>query len=114
LLLYLVVDFGQQVIIFHRQNRDLHSLDEQIAGAQQERAALLENLAYAESDEAAEKWARQLGWSREDEKLVFLVGPEVMDSPKGEDDSLEPPAGPATPQEAWWDLFFARRNRAQR
>lgn len=114
LILYLVVDFGQQVIIFHRQNLDLQSLDERIAAAKEEQALLEDALAYAESDAAAEKWARALGWSREDEQPVVLVGADLMDSPGEEARSDGPTAGPATPQEAWWDLFFARRNTAPR
>jgi hypothetical protein len=108
LILYLVVDFGQQVVIYHQQRQELRRIDEQILLAQEKRAVLEADLLYALSDDAAEKWAREQGWAGPDEVLVVLVGPDMMSSDT-QGRGVQPLAGPATPKEAWWDLFFAER-----
>lgn len=108
LILYLVVDFGQQVVVYHQQKKELRRVDEENQAALADTDELEAQRDYAQSDDAAERWARKLGWARPDEVPVVIMGPDIV-SPSSDARRARPVAGPATPQEAWWDLFFAER-----
>lgn len=108
LMVYLVVDFGRQVIASHQRREELQRLDVLVTNAQAEKAALEKRVEYDASPQAAEAWAREQGWVKPDEVPVVLVAPQASPSsaaPKG----AVPNAGSTSSPQAWWDLFFGDR-----
>jgi hypothetical protein len=108
MILYLGAGFAQKVGISLERRDDLRRLEEQIVRAQQQEAALEAELEYMRSAAAAEAWARENGWAREDEVAVVLVAPPsaaALSSQEGSRAGLEP----SSIREQWWDLFFERR-----
>jgi cell division protein FtsB len=106
LILYLVVDFGRQVVSSYQRREELQQIEQQVQGAQQETEQLNARLTYAQSPQAAEEWAREQGWAKEDEVPVVIIAPSAPDSSGGGSRSPVAAAAPSQ-REAWWDLFFA-------
>jgi hypothetical protein len=108
LVVYLMVDFGRQVALGRVKREELRGVSAQSQSALNEQEELLQQLGYAQSDQAAEAWARRMGWARQNEQPVVVVPPLVERSEDGEaaaDGSLPP----ATQRQAWWHLFFGMR-----
>lgn len=105
MLVFLVVSFARQIATSQQQTVKLNQVEEKIRIATTERAQLEEYLNWVVSLEALERWARQHGWARPDERLVvpYGVGAEAS-SP--EQKILEEEERADSPQSAWWDLFF--------
>jgi cell division protein FtsB len=103
---YLVVNFGRQVGVSHQRRQELQQVEDQITAARQERAELEQQLDHAESDAAVREWALPNGLIKPDE--VRVVIPSLEPVPAAEQDS-EAGAGPDSPRETWWDLFFGTR-----
>ncbi len=108
LIIYLVVDFGRQVLVSHKRRAELRQLEERIDAARKGGAALEEHLAYARSPEAAEAWARNQGWARADEVPVVIVAPEG-EAPSNPVARRAQPRGLSSVRQGWLDLFFAER-----
>ncbi|MFN2290556.1 MAG: hypothetical protein ACK2UC_05125 [Anaerolineae bacterium] len=105
MILYLGAGFAQKVGLSLERRGDLRLLEERIARAEQQEAALAIELEYTQSAASAEAWARENGWAREDEVAVVVVAPPSSASPSrqtGMRASLEP----ASLRQRWWDLFF--------
>jgi hypothetical protein len=107
LVVYVGTGFIRQTQVREQQRAELERVEKEILLAQEEAAILEKHLAFVESPAAVEAWALENGWARPDEMPVVLV------EPPGEPAKPRPPArgetGLATPQQAWWDLFFGHR-----
>jgi len=105
-LLYLVVNFGRQVAVSYQQGRELEQIQAKVSLAKEQNQVLLDYLAYAQSDSAAEAWAREQGWAKSGEVPVVVIAPSTAEIP-----TLESPAqeSPASSRQAWWELFFGTR-----
>jgi hypothetical protein len=105
-LLYLVVNFGRQVAVSYQQGRELEQIQAKVSLAKEQNQVLLDYLAYAQSDSAAEAWAREQGWAKSGEVPVVVIAPSTVEIP-----TLESPAqeSPASSRQAWWELFFGTR-----
>lgn len=108
LLLYLVVDFGRQVIASYQRQEELQQVERDIAAAQEETQRLEARLNYARSAQAAEAWAREQGWARQGEVPVVIIAPPASLVPEAAQEGQENPAS-LSPREAWWELFFGER-----
>ena len=106
-LIYLLVDFGQQVGASQQQREELKALEEQIALAKEEHLQLEKLLDYARTDAAAEAWARENGMAKPGEVPVVIVAPDAKPTPRLQEHPLT--AAPDSPRDAWWDLFFDQR-----
>jgi hypothetical protein len=106
LILYLVFDFGRQVISSYQRREELQQIERQIQDAQLKTEQLQERLVYAQSPQAAEEWARELGWARPGEVPVVILAPAAPEASGAEPTPSERTA-PSTPRDAWWNLFFA-------
>jgi cell division protein FtsL len=108
MILYLGVGFVRQASASHQRQEELRRIEQEIAAASQKNAWLEERLQYVHSVAAAEEWARENGWAKEDEISVVVVAPWTESS---SDPGLAPKleAGPRTTREAWWDWFFGDR-----
>jgi hypothetical protein len=105
-LLYLVVNFGRQVAISYQRGQELQQIQERVGLAEERNQELREYQAYANSDAAAEAWARDQGWAKAGEVPVIIVAPPASASPATELPSQE---SPASYRQAWWELFFGAR-----
>ena len=104
-LLYLGWGFARQARVSHARREELLTLEQQITAAQQEKANLEEDLVSAQSPGAAEAWARQNGWAKEDEVSIVVVAPSGQPSP-GVNQAQPGDSTPGPQREAWWNLFF--------
>ncbi len=107
-ILYLGVGFVRQASVSHQRRLELGRIERDLAAAQQVNAQLQERLTYVQSPEAAEQWARENGWAKEDEVSVVVVAPIAQPSQSSPPGSTEE-AKPNSNREAWWDLFFGER-----
>jgi hypothetical protein len=105
LILYLGVGFVRQARVSYQRREELHWIEQEIAAVEQENARLEERLTYVRSPEAAEEWARENGWAREDEISVVVVAPEGESSASSQQ-GLEEMHDSSSNREAWWNLFF--------
>jgi cell division protein FtsB len=105
LVVYLMVDFFRQVASSRQRQDDLREAEalRDVALAEQER--LKAEASYAQSEEAAEEWARLMGWAKDNEQTVVIV-PSDAESPSPEADQAGAKPSAATQREAWWKLFF--------
>jgi hypothetical protein len=108
ILLYLGADFVQQANASRQRQEELERIEEQIAAAQQQQESLKELYQYVQSPEAAEAWARGVGWAKPDEVAVVVVAPPLEASSDVEDQE-EAMAAPGSYRASWWDLFFGER-----
>ncbi len=105
-LLYLVVSFGRQVAVSHQRSQELAQIQEKVSLAKEQNQELHSYLDYAQSDSAAEAWARQQGWAKDGEVPVIVVDPSTAETPAIESLQQE---SPASYRQAWWELFFGTR-----
>jgi len=86
----------------------LDRIDQELALAEKANAELRARLDYVSSNDAAEEWARDNGWTREDEVLVVVLAPDAETAEgsqlRQEDESMSTPN-----RDLWWDLFFGER-----
>lgn len=108
LIVYLVVDFGRQVVRSRQRHEDLRLVDVQIATILEEEESLQRRLEWVQSPEAAEAFAREHGWAREDEVPVVIVEGAAAPVPTAEPTPAVESAAQST-RDAWWDLFFGER-----
>lgn len=104
-ILYLGASFVRQASVSHQRREELRQLEQEIAAAEQESTDLQERLTYVQSPEAAEEWARENGWAKQDEVSVVVVAPAARSSPDDTPGAIEE-SKPGSTREAWWDLFF--------
>jgi hypothetical protein len=105
LAFYLLFSFVRQVSISRVRRADLRALEQQLVAAEEEQQELENLLDYAESNAAAEEWARENGWAKPGEAVVVVVAPPADGVPEGQNQP-QPSAIPDSPVEAWWALFF--------
>jgi cell division protein FtsB len=107
-LVYLVVDFGRQVVVSRQRQEELKQIERDIESAQEDTRRLEARLNYVRSPQAAEAWAREQGWVKSDEIPVVLVAPAASTSTDTDKDVQEE-LRPLTHREEWWALFFGER-----
>jgi cell division protein FtsL len=105
LILYQGVGFVRQARVNYERRKELHRIEQQLAVAEQENAKLEEQLTDVGSTEAAEKWARENAWAKEDETSVVVVAPAGQ-APSGSQQDPEVVHDSSSNREAWWNLFF--------
>jgi hypothetical protein len=108
MLLYVGLDFFQQVRVSQQLREELGRVEVEIIAAQEEQAEWEKRLEYAQSPQAAEEWARENVWAKSDEVPVVVVGPRAEQG-YGSEEILEEDAGPDSSRDAWRDLFFGTR-----
>jgi cell division protein FtsB len=106
-VLYMLLSFGRLVQVYQQQRHELQQTEQEILLAQQEQARLEEIRQYAQSDAAAEEWARSNGLAKSDEVPVVVIAPPARPSTPS-NNNLEG-ANPSAPRDVWWDLFFGGR-----
>ena len=107
-LLYLAISFVRQVGVSYQRREELETIRQQSSLAKEKTAELQRRLDYVQSDSAVEEWAREVGWARPDEVLLVPVWAQSEANAEPEE-SPGQEAAPASPRDAWWDLFFETR-----
>jgi cell division protein FtsB len=108
LLLYLVADFGRQVIVHYQRQEELRQLQARVESAKDQTRLLESWLAYMQSPQAAAAWAREQGWTKPDEVPVVIVAPPAGLA-AGSTVGSEAEIGSTAPREAWQELFFGEQ-----
>jgi hypothetical protein len=104
LLIYELVTFGQEIRLSQQRRQELQQIEQKITLAQQDQARLDQLHSYAQSDAAAEEWARENGMAMTGEVPVILLAPSV--EPTQQSNQEPPSTGPDMPRDQWWDLLF--------
>ena len=104
-ILYLGAGFVQQARVGHQRREELRLIEQEITLVQQQNAQLEQRLTYVQSPEAAQEWARENGWARQDEVSVVVVAPAGESLAEGRT-SVEESRDPGSNREAWWGHFF--------
>jgi cell division protein FtsL len=104
---YLAVSFVMQMGTSLELREKRHRIEQEIAAAEKTNAELEARLQYVSSDAAAEEWARENGWARQDEVLVVVLAPETENSPQDERQQGNQ-VNPVSVRDSWWDLFFGQ------
>ena len=73
-ILYLAGNFVVQTGVSLELRDKLRRIEQEIAAAEKANSELEARLDYVSSDDAAEEWARENGWARQDEVLVVVHG----------------------------------------
>jgi cell division protein FtsL len=106
-IFYLAVSFVMQMGTSLELRDKRHRIEQEIAAAEKANAELEARLQYVSSDAAAEEWARENGWARQDEVLVVVLAPETGNSPQDERQQGDQ-VNPVSVRDSWWDLFFGQ------
>ena len=106
-IFYLAVSFVMQMGTSLELREKRHRIEQGIAAAEKANAELEARLQYISSDAAAEEWARENGWARQDEVLVVVLAPEAGKSPQDERQQGDQ-VNPVSVRDSWWDLFFGQ------
>jgi hypothetical protein len=104
IVVYMGAGFVRQTGISRQRREELRALEARIAEADEDLSALQDQLEYVESPEAAEEWARDNGWAKDDEQPVVVVAPSA--DPAGADEAPEAEDDGRSSGEVWWDFFF--------
>ncbi len=104
-LVLLLMDFNQRMVLLSRLRSQEKVLTEEFASLVATRDALKTELAYADSDEAVEKWAREeAGMIQEGDIPIVLLPPATPVATE------PPPRAEAVDEiqtwEIWQELFF--------
>ena len=108
LVLYLAVDFGRQIIVSQQRRNELREVRAQIDNSLARQVELKKRLEYGQSDAAAEAWARDQGWVKENEVPVVIVSPAGA----GESATQGSTASSAVSDsvlDKWLELFFGNQ-----
>ena len=106
-IFYLAVSFVMQMGTSLELREKRHRIEQGITAAEKANAELEARLQYISSDAAAEEWARENGWARQDEVLVVVLAPEAGNSPQDERQQGDQ-VNPVSVRDSWWDLFFGQ------
>jgi cell division protein FtsB len=107
-VVYLVMDFGRQVVASGRLNEDLKESQARLDKVYEEQKELEDRVRYAYSVEAVDDWRRIHGLVNENEVAVIVVDyDEAPEAPVRETPRTTPASIPA--RRVWWDLFFAEQ-----
>ncbi len=105
ILVLLFLNFNQRMVLLSKLRGQQQELTQEYAQLEATRSALETEIAYAQSDDAVEEWARQeAGMIQEGDIPIVLLPPEAPLStptrqPEGVVDEVEK-------WEVWWELFF--------
>jgi cell division protein FtsB len=104
-IFYLAVSFVMQTGASLELREKRRRIEQEIAVAEKTNAELEAQLQYMSSDDAAEEWARENGWARQDEVLVVVLAPGAENALQDERQQ-DAQVNPVSVRDSWWNLFF--------
>ena len=106
-LVLLLVDFNQRMVLLTRLRRQEKELTQKYAELESTLAAIDEEIAYANSDQAVEKWAREeAGMIQEGDLLIVLLAPSNPIPTEAPHQSVI--VDEVQEWEIWHELFFGQ------
>jgi cell division protein FtsB len=113
--LFLIIDFGRRAATGYRVRREEDRLRSQMEAAQKTQETLLARLDYVATDAYVEEIARnELKWSKPGEVVVVIMPtPQMTASSPASSRPTPGNSPPATPLQAWLELFFTAPNLLQ-
>jgi cell division protein FtsB len=105
ILVLLFLNFNQRMVLLSKLRGQQQELTQEYAQLEATRSALETEIAYAKSDDAVEKWARQeAGMVQEgDVPIVLLPSEEPIPTPTNQPEVV---VDEIEKWEIWWELFF--------
>ncbi len=105
ILVLLFLNFNQRMILLSKLRGQQQELTQEYAQLEATRSALETEIAYAQSDDAVEEWARQeAGMVQEGDVPIILLPPsEPLPTPTTQP---EVAVDEVKNWEIWWELFF--------
>jgi cell division protein FtsB len=105
ILILLLMDFNQRMVLLLKLRGQEHQLSTEYADLEATRIALQTEIAYANSDEAVEKWAREeAGMVQEGDIPIVLLPPAGITPTRAIPQPT--PANRVENWEIWQELFF--------
>jgi hypothetical protein len=105
-LILVMLNLNSRLGEYYRLSSERDTIETKVAELSSTHVALQTQVAYAQSDQAAEDYARDAHMIREGEKLVVPLTPVGNPTPTPEVAEETPP--PPLNWEVWWTLFFAK------
>jgi cell division protein FtsB len=105
ILVLLFLNFNQRMVLLSKLRGQQKQLTQEYAQLEATRFALQTEIAYAQSDDAVEEWARQeAGMVQEGDVPIVLLPPsDPVPTPTSQ---LEVVIDEVKEWEIWWELFF--------
>jgi len=105
ILVLLFLNFNQRMVLLSKLRGQQKQLTQEYAQLEATRFALQTEIAYAQSDDAVEEWARQeAGMVQEGDVPIVLLPPsDPIPTPTSQ---LEVVVDEVKEWEIWWELFF--------
>jgi len=105
ILVLLFLNFNQRMVLLSKLRGQQKQLTQEYAQLEATRFALQTEIAYAQSDDAVEEWARQeAGMVQEGDVPIVLLPPsDPVPTPTSQ---LEVVVDEVKEWEIWWELFF--------
>ena len=105
-LVLVMLNLNSRLSEYYRLSSERDTMATKVAELSGTHVALETQVAYAQSDQAAEDYARDAHMIREGEKLVVPLTPVGNPTPTPASEAEPPP--PPLNWEIWWALFFAK------
>jgi hypothetical protein len=105
-LVLIMLNLNSRLSEYYRLSAERDTLSTRVAGLDSTRQVLETQLAYAQSDLAAEDYARSAHMVRQGEKLVVPLAP--VGNPTPTPVSVVATVSPPLNWEVWWALFFEK------
>jgi len=105
-LILVMLNLNSRLGEYYRLSSERDTIQTKVAELSSTHVALQTQVAYAQSDQAAEDYARDAHMIREGEKLIVPLTPvgNPTPTPAGAEETPPPPLN----WEVWWTLFFAK------
>ena len=112
--LFLIIDFGRRAATGYRVRREEDRLRSQVEAANTTQEALLTRRDFVATDAYVEEIARnELKWSKPGEVVVVIMPtPQAVMASPSSGRLFSGKAQPATPLQAWLELFFSSSDSA--
>jgi len=105
ILVLLFLNFNQRMVLLSKLRGQKKELEQEVAQLEATHAALQTEIAYAQSDEAVEEWAREEASMIQegDVPIVILPPSELVPTQISQPETI---VDEIKKWEIWWELFF--------
>ena len=104
-LVLLLLNFNQRMVLLSKMRSQVKVLTEEYAELEATHASLQTQIAYADSDEAVEEWAREEAGMVQEGDVPIVIMPPANPVPT-EQVETETPVDKVQKWEIWQELFF--------
>jgi cell division protein FtsB len=105
ILVVLFLNFNQRMVLLSKLRGQQKQLTQEVAQLEATRSALQTEIAYAQSDDAVEEWAREEASMIQEGDIPIVLLPPAEPAPT-QIDQTEEVVDEVKKWEIWWELFF--------